>query len=107
MIPIAPTAVLGADRIRHHGPPVRRDDADASRAACLLHHADSMFLDRAKLDAHFGADLLADQPGNQPPEYFELSWRELCKSCAAFHHLSGACKRPRHGAEEFVIPKGL
>ena len=30
--------VLGADGLRHHGRPVRRDDADAARAAGLLHH---------------------------------------------------------------------
>ena len=39
MIPIAPTVFWGPDGFRHHGRPLRRDDADAARAARLLHHA--------------------------------------------------------------------
>src|SRR5271166_3051026 len=71
----------------------------------LLHHAGAMFLNRAKRDAEFRADLLVEQPGDHPPEDLELSRRELRKPRTAFRHLAGTRQRLCHGEEQFVVPK--
>src|SRR5262245_44803541 len=62
-----------------------------------------MLLDRAKRDAQFCADLFVYQPGDYPPEDLELSWSELCKLRATFHHLGGARERLRYGGKQFVV----
>src|ERR1700747_1563691 len=71
-----------------------------------------MGLNRTYGGTEFSSDLFVEEPGYYQPHDFELSWRKLRKSCAAFCEVATllpvvgrARQRLRYSGEQFVIAK--
>jgi hypothetical protein len=82
--------------------------------AHFIHHAAAMGLNRTYGGTEFSSDLFVEEPGYYQPHDFELSWRKLRKSCAAFCEVATllpvvgrARQRLRYSGEQFVIAKRL